>query len=202
MIRFAERKVNPDAIKKRVSVLHIVCVICFLLSIFLFVFTCVYSFSPDKHYFISAELVLIGLILQATLFLTGVAFYIYTDKLKIVFKIDTYKPQKKTQTREQKIRSYRKHFKRRMVNFIIFEFFLIAFFVSSLTITRIIGRYAVFASNESLNSELIFLIYTIVSLIALAIDIMYVNYLIQLSSKIFKKKPRPKPINFDQYDYD
>jgi hypothetical protein len=201
MIRFAERKVNPDAIKNRVSFLNVICVTCFFLSIFLFVFTCVYSLTPEKHIFISAETVLIGLIFQAALFLIGVSFYIYTDKLKIVFKIDLYKPQKKNQTRSQQIRTYRKHFKRRLVNFIIFEFFLIAFFVSSLTVTRAIGQHTLFI-NDSLNGELVFLIYTIVSLIALAIDIMYVNYLIQLSSKIFRKKTRPNPINFDNYDYD
>jgi hypothetical protein len=201
MIRFAERKVNPDIIKKRVSFLHVVCITCFFLSIFLFVFTCVYCALPDKHYFISAETVLIGLVVQAALFLTGVWLYIYTDKLKIVFKIDSYKPQKKDQSRAQQISTYRKHFKRRLVSFIIFELFLIAFFVTSLTVTRAVGRNTLFLS-DSLKGELMFLIYTIVSLAALAIDIMHVNYLIQLSAKIFRKKPHPNPIDFDQYDYD
>ncbi|HEY8423253.1 MAG TPA: hypothetical protein VIL23_00645 [Clostridia bacterium] len=205
MIRYAERKVNPDRVKRKVSFLHVIYLTCFFLSLFLFAFTWAYGAVPEKHFFISAEAVFIAMIIQAALFLTGMALFIYTDKLKIVFKIDLYKPQKNGESRAQQLRSYRKHFKKRLTSFIIFEFFLIAFFVTSLIVTRIIGRSinnCIIDPNNFFNSEMIFLIYTIVSLVAMALDIMYVNYLIQLSSKIFKKKPVKNGFDFDQYDYD
>lgn len=205
MIRFAETKVNPDTIKKRVTYLSIIAWACFLLSIFLFAFMWAYSAMPEKYFFVSSEVVLAGMLVQAGLFLFGTILYIYTDKLKIVFKIDLYKTPKKGKSRAAKLRSYRIHFKKRLINFIVFEFFLVAFFITSLTVTRIIGysiRSAVLDANNFFNSELIFLIYTIVALIAMAIDIMYVNYLIQLSAKIFKKKPDKAPNILDHYDYD
>lgn len=160
---------------------------------------------PEKHFFISGEIALLGMVIQAGLFLAGTILYVYTDKLKIVFKIDLYKVQKKGKSRAAKIRSYRMHFKKRLTNFIIFESFLVAFFITSLTVTRIVGcsiRNPVLDANNFFNSELIFLIYTIVALIAMAIDIMYVNYLIQLSAKIFKKKPATAPVIAEHYDHD
>lgn len=205
MKRFAGTKVNPVLVKKRVSYLHVIYLTCLFLSLFLFVFIWVYGILPEKHYFVSVDMVLIGMIAQAALFLIGVWFYIYTDKLRIVFKIDLYNPQKKGKTKIAKLRSYRKHFKKRLTRFIIFEFFLVAFFVTCLIVTRLVGCYidSTFLDfNSVLSSELVFLIYTIVLLIAMAINIMYVNYLIQLSSKIFRKKPVQQPINFDNYDYD
>ncbi|HEY8389875.1 MAG TPA: hypothetical protein VIL26_02820 [Clostridia bacterium] len=156
---------------------------------------------PNHGVLINKEITALSIPVQALLFLIAICSYVYVDKLELIFKVNLYKGKNKI----SKKRSYRMHLKKRLKVFIGFEIFFVVFFITSLIITRLFGNEfsgVIFSSNKWFKSELIFLIYTIVGLLAMAVNLMHVNYLIQLSSKVFRKKPKPDPVNFDYYDFD
>lgn len=201
MIKFTGRRSNPRLVKRIVTFFHVLYLICFFLSAILFLFMCGCIAFPNNGVLINKEITALSIPVQALLFLIAICSYVYVDKLKLIFKVNLYKGKNKI----SKKRSYRMHLKKRLKVFIGFEIFFVVFFITSLIITRLFGNEfsgVIFSSNKWFKSELIFLIYTIVGLLAMAVNLMHVNYLIQLSSKVFRKKPKPDPVNFDYYDFD
>ena len=205
MIKYTGRRSNPNLIKKRVLFFQTVFYICFSLGIVLFSYMIGCLIYPKHPLLINTQLTALSIPIQAVFFLIAISCYVYVDKLKIVFKVNLYKVPKEGKTRTSKKRSYRLHLKKRLKVFIFFEIFFVVFFIVSIVITRIFGNEfsaLMFSNNRFFKSELIFLIYTVVELIAMAINLMHVNYLIQLSAKVFRKKPKPQPVIIDYYDYD
>lgn len=204
MIKFTGRRSNPDYIKKKVSVFQAIYILCFSLGAVLFIYMIGCIAVPNHFLLINNDITAMSIIVQAALFLIAINCYVYVDKLKIVFKVNLYKIPKEGKNRISKRRSYRLHLKKRLKVFIIFEIFFVVFFILSIVITQIFGKEfsTLVFNNKFLTIELILLIYTVVELIAMAINLMHVNYLIQLCGKVFRKKPDPKPVIHDYYDYD
>lgn len=206
MIKFTGRRSNPNVIKKRVLFFQTVFYICFSLGIFLFLYMIGCIAYPKHPFLINNAMTALSIPIQAALFLVAISCYVYVDKLKVVFKVNLYKVPKEGKIRISKKQSYRLHLKKRLKVFIFFEIFFVVFFIVSIITVRIFGNefssLMFNSSNRFFKSELIFLIYTVVELIAMAINLMHVNYLIQLCAKVFRKKPKPQPVIHDYYDYD
>ena len=206
MIKFRGRKSNPNYIKKKVSFFYAVFGVSLVISIFLFLYMIGCIAYPNHPILLNKEFTVLSILIQAVLFLISISCYIYVDKLKLIFKVNLYKIPKEGKTRISKKRSYRIHLKKRLKLFMFFEIFFVLFFVVSLIITRLFGssfgNQLFEGGNSFFKAEFIFLIYTVVGLIAMAVNLMHVNYLIQLSAKVFRKKPKSEKVVFQHYDFD
>lgn len=205
MINSISQKTVFEKAKNRVSLFRVLSIICFFVSAVFFIHMWLYGTVPNFPKFFNKETVLGSIYLQSVLFLCGIIFYVFSDKISIVFKVNlTSSLQKKVKQRytgQYHERTYNQFLKKRLIMFVFFEIFFMAFFILSLIITRIMSGNI---SNDILNgstffqNDLIFFIYAIVGLIAVAIDILHVNFLITL---YFKSKRKKKEV-FVKYDHD